>query len=270
MEKRLKRIKLLNYVLLGVFDLLLLSLALSLFSFQIIGPWGLLIPISILILLLLTLFFREKLSNQFKEKIISFIVSDKHLSIAYQKKATDGEWVKNNPTFSLERMNLKTEDFITGVIQGVPFSSFEATIDEIKGKALDHEMIRIFQGRIIHLDIESDIDSVIREKKEDKLYGVCPFPPVHSSIEDSIFQDDFFLYGSPISPSFQKAVNRLNQEFVGQLSLSIDPKGISIFKANFENHFELDSILSLDDIRKEYEDEIGFIGLAISLFLKKE
>ncbi len=265
MEKKFKKLKIYDYSLLFLFDFLLILLALSLFLIQIYGFKGIAGPLIILGLLLITYFLRAKLSKEFKEKILTFIISDNFLNSQYTQGYNDHSFLENSKIVNLLKTQTKTEDLITGSYHGIDFSSFDAHITEIKGTGLCKEIITIFQGRVIHIKHPLNYNSIVREINEDKLYGEL-FNRIET--DNQYFNDKFYIYGDLLPKHILEAIILLEKEFEGQFSISFTQSGIYIFKSNFLNSFEIDDLTSIDLLRSEYEKEIGFILLSINKIIR--
>lgn len=268
MNQKFKRLKILDYCLLSIYDFLLIALALSLFLIQIYNIIGIIGPLVIAILLIITSFFRAKLSRDFKKNILTSLLSDQFLNTTYSPTVeNDKETIDLSHIFNNDKLNIKSEDLITGSYHNIKFESFDSIINKTIGSGFDKELITVFEGRVIFIDYPNDFFSIVREKDEEDLFGHLEYPLIKTNNQE--FDDKFSLYGDLLDDDLLSTIHTLEESFQGEFCIAFNELGIFIFKSDFFNGFEIDDTTSIDLIRKEFEDEMAFIVKAIRLLCLK-
>lgn len=269
MESKFKKLKFIDYFLLSLFDFLLIALALSLFLIQLYSFVGIIAPIVITILLIIIAILRGKLSKDFKEKILTYIMNDNFLNTTYQPKMEDTSYILDSKILDNENLHIKSDDLIKGSYHDINFVSFDSTINKTIGSGFNKEIITVFEGRIIYIEYDKKINTIVREKKEESLYGDVKLPIILSGNDK--FDKQFSLYGDKIDIETMNCILELEKMFDGEFCCSFTNKGIYVFKSDFLNVFEIDDTSSINFIRKEFETEIAFIIKAIMNFcIEKE
>ena len=268
MNQKFKRLKILDYCLLSIYDFLLIALALSLFLIQIYDIIGIIGPLAIAILLIITSFFRAKLSKNFKKNILTSLLADQFLNTTYSPAVeNDITTIGLSHIFNDDKLNIKSEDLIKGSYHDIKFESFDSVINKAIGSGFDKEIITIFEGRVIFIDYSNNLLSIIREKDEEELFGHLEYPL--NKTNNQKFDEKFSLYGDLLSDDLLSTIFSLEESFQGEFCIAFNKTGIFILKSDFFNGFEIDDTTSIDLIRKEFTDEIAFIVKAIRLLCLK-